>query len=288
MADPNASVIGPALAAGQAIAQPRSVGGGFYALVPDGYTLRDLNDITAPLPKIAKANFDAYSPDALIDYVKRHGTAETAIFADIKGAKIVGVIDYHGAAMPTDSDQNVNKPGRLVHRVVYSAPLSDQWRLWNSMTGQWHTQGDFARFVEENRVDVVTPDGATLLEIVKTLEATKGVQFRSGVRLDNQQVQINYQEQIDGKAGPDGKLTIPTEIEIGIPVFYNGDSYKITAFFRYKIDGARLSLKIDLHRTQEIFDTAFRDIIGIVRAAVSDVPLYEGALVGAVEFVEED
>ena len=66
------------------------------------------------------------------------------------------------------------------------------------------TQVDFARFLEENMPDVVEPDSAELLEVALTFEAKKSVEFSSGVRLANGQIQFQYDEVSPGH-GEEGR-----------------------------------------------------------------------------------
>ncbi|GHA15336.1 hypothetical protein GCM10007989_07630 [Devosia pacifica] len=244
--------------------------GGAYAIVPDGAELSDLERFM-PAPAYAKASVSARTVQALIDYTNRHRTPATSIFADVEAGSVEAVIDFVTAE---------NAPAHKANRIRYSAPFSEEWKRWTSISGKPMNQEAFATFIEENREDVVTPDGATMLELAKTLDAKKKVTFKSGIRLENGSVTLDYTDDTTATGGISGKLPIPTEIELGVPVFYGGDRYKITAFFRYRINEGKLVMWIDLHRIKHIRDAAFSDIIAAVAEAVSDVPVYEAAIDG--------
>lgn len=243
--------------------------GGLYVVVPSAGQFHDLEHLL-PAPVYPKAAVQARTVDALISYTNGHKAASTAIFADVETGKVQSVIDY----ITLD-----NQPAHKAQRCVYDAPFSEEWKRWNSISGKQQTQEAFALFIEENRDDVVTPDGATMLELSKTLDAKKKVTFKSGIRLDNGSVDLAFTDETTAAgAGINGKIAIPTEIEIGIPVFYGGDRYKITAFFRYRIVEGRLVMWVDLHRIKHIRDAAFADIINKIKGAVETVPVYEAAL----------
>lgn len=243
--------------------------GGMYAVVPPGAELRDLTNLMSR-PAYAEAAVTARTVQSLIDYTKRHKTDATAIFADVESGRCQSVIDY----IPAD-----NSGAHKAQRCTYEAPFSEEWKRWTAISGKQQTQESFALFIEENRDDVVSPDGATMLELAKTLEAKKKVSFKSGLRLDDGSVDLSYTDETTAAgAGINGKLVIPTEIELGIPVFFGGDRYKITAFFRYRIVEGKLVMWVDLHRIKHIRDTAFGDIISKIRADLDGVPVYEGAL----------
>jgi uncharacterized protein YfdQ (DUF2303 family) len=243
--------------------------GGLYAIIPAGASFHDLEHLL-PTPVYAKAAVQARTVQSLIDYTAGHKTAATAIFADVESGKVQSVIDYVGLD---------NAPAHKAQRCVYDAPFSEEWKRWTAISGKQQNQEAFALFIEENRDDVVTPDGATMLELAKTLDAKKKVTFKSGLRLDDGSVDLAYSDETTAAgAGINGKIAIPTEIEIGIPVFFGGDRYKITAFFRYRIIEGKLVMWVDLHRIKHIRDAAFSDIINKIKADLDGVPVYEAAL----------
>lgn len=243
--------------------------GGLYAIIPNGGQFHDLEHLLAA-PVYAKAAVQARTVDSLIEYTNGHKVASTAIFADVESGRVQSVIDF----IALD-----NTPAHKAQRCVYDAPFSEEWKRWTAISGKQHNQEAFALFIEENRDDVVTPDGATMLELAKTLDAKKKVTFKSGIRLDDGSVDLSFTDETTAAgAGINGKIGIPTEIEIGIPVFYGGDRYKITAFFRYRIVEGKLVMWVDLHRIKHIRDAAFSDIINKIKGGVENVPVYEAAL----------
>lgn len=255
--------------AGMLIGDIRSIAdGGKFVVIPADAQVRDIAEYL-PAPPYPKVSVAAKTVDTLIAYVNRHKTETTSIFADIDGGAMTSVIDYHSAE---------NDAHHAAHRVRFTAQLADEWKTWMSIDGKEQSQDAFARFIEENRVDVVTPDGATVLEIAKTLEAKKKVNFKSGLRLEDGSVDLAYSEDVSASGGLSGKLSIPTEIVLGIPVFYGGDRYRMTAFFRYRIDEGRLKLKVDLHRAKHIRDAAFDAILKKVGEGCPGIPLYEASI----------
>lgn len=249
---------------------PQKAGdGGLYAIVPNGGVFHDLEHLL-PTPVYAKASVTARTVQSLVDYTAGHKTAATAVFADVESGRVQAVIDY----IALD-----NAPAHKAQRCIYDAPFSEEWKRWNAISGKQQNQEAFALFIEENRDDVVTPDGATMLELAKTLDAKKKVTFKSGIRLDDGSVDLSFTDETTAAgAGIGGKLAIPTEIELGIPVFYGGDRYKITAFFRYRIIEGKLVMWVDLHRIKHIRDAAFGDIVNKVRGDLDGVPVYEASL----------
>jgi uncharacterized protein YfdQ (DUF2303 family) len=143
-------------------------------------------------------------------------------------------------------------------------------------------QATFAEFVEENVRDIVVPDdtptapsAADMLEISRTLEAKKNISFRQGTRLDNGQVQLTYNEEIDGRAGETGQLNIPEQFFIGVKPFLGGDAFCVPARFRYRIVDSRLQMWFELVRPEKVLEEAYNAVRTKIKGAINDVPLYE-------------
>lgn len=85
-------------------------------------------------------------------------------------------------------------------------------------------QADFARFIEDNAPDIASPPAADMIEISRSLEAKKKVNFASAIRLDNGKTEFTYEEDIEGTAAK-GRLQVPQVFTIGIPVPEGGPKW---------------------------------------------------------------
>lgn len=232
-----------------------------FVIVPDGYQVQEVDNWLAA-PRDLASHVAMRDLQSFIDYLLHHKSDDSAVFADVKAPGLLAILDWHG------SD---NVPTKRQHRAAYKPELSEEWKAWTGINGKWKPQVEMVRFMEEQADDIVTPDGATLLEVCATLEAKKNVTFKSGLKLADSTVQMQFIETTEGQAGGiSGQLSIPTELTLGMPVFYAGDRYSVKAFFRYNINGGALALKIDLHQPQRIIDDAFGQIVSKV---IDDVEL---------------
>lgn len=162
------------------------------------------------------------------------------------------------------------------HRATYAPQPSPEWVRWHGNSGKSKSQAEFAQFVEDNAVDVVEPAAADMLEISRTLEAKKKVEFASGIRLSNGQTELTYQEQISGTAAK-GKLQIPETFRIGIPVFVGGDRYSVEARLRYRIESGVLRMWYELVRPHIVVNDAVQTMLTAIKEKVA-LPLYRGDL----------
>lgn len=198
-------------------------------------------------------------------YIAEHLNEDSRLFVDIERAVMTVVFDYHKAAGA--------EPARMAHRAVYGMKLSDEWKRWTGIDGTKMPQMSFARFLEENVQDIVDPAGADVLELSLNLQAKKKVHFEAGVRLQTGSNQITFKEEIEANGGRKNLAVMP-DFEIGIPVFFNGEPYRVKCFLRYDIDDGKLSFKVDMNRRAHIHQHAVQESAKAVAAEHSLTPLF--------------
>ncbi len=232
---------------GAALAEVKEVEKHPFAILPAGYQVHDLESfLETPLRK--KGTVKLRDEKSFIEYFKKHQLG-SAIYGTRVPAKFTAIFDDH----------RKDEPGWREHRAIYECHLSTEWNTWKAANKRVMSQADFAQFIEDNLPDIVSPSGAEMLEISRTLEAKKKVDFASAIRLDNGAVQFTYNEATQGTAAK-GKFTIPEVFHIGIPVLDGGAPYKIEARFRYRIAEGNLSMWYDLLRAHKVYEDAIMEV----------------------------
>lgn len=245
------------------------------ALVPQGVSLEGLEK-HLPAPVRTRQRLTVLDAETFIEYVNRFATKASAVFCNgPEGRTFTAVIDYHQPDQPAWGD----------HSATYRCPITVEWGRWKEQDRKRMDQTTFAEFIEDNVKDIVQPDGVTdaptpadMLEISRTLEAGKNISFRSGIRLSNGQVQLTYNEQIDGRAGEAGQLNIPEQFYIGVKPFLGGDAFCVPARFRYRIQEGRLSMWYELVRADKVLEEAYTAVRSKIKGAIDTVPLYEATI----------
>lgn len=233
-------------------------------LLPEGFTVEDLeNKMYAPSRKRGTTVLN--DAESFIAVVNDQKGASTRLFSTINPPTFTAVFNHHA-----------DVPGWGDHRAKYNAPISPEWGAWVKANKQKMNQVEMAQFLESNLVDVVyiakadatddkpaevgSPDGATMLEICRTLAAKKDVEFKSAVRLGDGSTQFTYNEEVRGSAA-NGTLEIPEQFSIGIPVFENGDKYRVDVRFRYRIgQGGDLVMWLELVRPHKVIEDAVKQL----------------------------
>lgn len=222
-------------------------------VIPKGYEAKTFPPLEKRLTRI-RENVTLHDADSFISYVNRYKQTGTRIFAEPGflaqngRARLLAVIDYHN---------DPSNPDHCTHGATYLPRYSDQWSRWVPGPGAMK-QGDFAEFVEENRQDIVAPDAAKLLDIVRAFKASKKVEFNSVVYQQNGDATLVYDEKTEqtGASGP-----VPEQMKLGIPVYFRGPVYSVPVFVRFKVGSGAVSFVIKPDRADVIEDAAFSEVV---------------------------
>lgn len=224
-----------------------------YLVVPNasgGYTHTDLtpkNSISDVLPGYITQKVTLQTVDALGEYLLRFREEDTILLGDVFANRIVGLIDYHG-------------PGQA-HRSAHVAdlilPFSTEYRAWTSIDGVFLGQLEFARWIEENSIDIKAPSGADLLEVCRDLQAKRKVSFKSAVRTASDNESFEYVDET-GVTVKDGSIDLPTQFLLSFPIYFGDARQDVAAFLRWKFEEGKLLLGIQLHRLENVKQAIFQ------------------------------
>lgn len=234
------------------------VPGSLYAVtVPKDGRLQVVDTMTdahLDVPTRKRGTVAAQSADALVAYLKRHGTDATEVFADRVNHKIVGVINSHAEADAGWGD----------HRVEFSIQPTVSWQAWMGNDGKLIKQVEFAEFLEDHQTDLHQPPAADMLKIAESIQGTVSAAFESTRRLSNGSVQIEYRE--DAAASADkGRLEVPLEFTIAVRPFEGVAAYSLRARFRYRLSGGNITLAYKLIEPELVVDDAFTGVLADIQ-----------------------
>lgn len=232
------------------------VDGNRLALMPDG-RLRNLDpEILAANPRRKRATVSLHETHSFIEYVKAHTLKNRShLFgrASKDGGSFQAILDYHG-----DESSAVSAvPGWGEHEATLTLTISEQFARWLKFDRQPIAQADFAEFLEDNLLDIVSPAHADLLDVAQLLTGKKEVKFKSGQNLKTGAIQFAYSEEI--KAGTrDDTLEVPDGFVIAVIPFVGAAGIEIKARLRYRIgNDGRLFFIYVLDRPTKVIEDAF-------------------------------
>lgn len=204
------------------------------------------------LPAPLRIREQVYITEAtsFIDYWQRFASDSSVIFADLNQRRFRAVFDYH----------EPQRPKWCEHGATLICDHSTEWKTWSASNAKSMEQSSFAEFIEANAIDIVQPAAAEMIQIALTLQAKTKVDFASGIRLDNGQVQLTYQEKIEGSAGPKGELKIPEKFTLALRIFQGGDKYQVEAYLRYRIKEGKATFFYQIIRPERLIEDAFEQV----------------------------
>ena len=232
-----------------------------WLIKPNSTTATEITDphgMILTSPARVKQAVVVQTADSLVDYVDLYGQDETILFADIDASTIRGLIDYHGPALAELGTPSVAK--HVDHRVTLTLPFSEEWRTWKAIDRKMLDQLSFARFLEENAVDIEAPSGADLLEVCRDLQAVRRVDFRKAVRTNTDNENFEYTDETETRTR-NGSVEVPSKFQLRIPVYFGGQSVTLYAFLRWRLVETSLELGIQLHRAEHVRQAVFKEIV---------------------------
>lgn len=221
---------------------------------PKDWETERLPPLMPALAKGAPVFFDQLS---FIEYVNLFKTPATRIFglpaflSPGGEAGVVAVLDYHSPEQPQNG----------YHRATYMPRHSDQWKRWQDLNGATLKQAEFAEIIEEVRGDINVPSAAELMDVVRAFKASRKVDFDSVVYQPNGDLVLGYSDKTE-QTGSSGRL--PEVLDLGLPVYFRGATFRVHCFVRYKVSGGAVNFTLKLDRPDRIEDEAFRDILTAV------------------------
>ena len=233
---------------------------GQVALVPDGFTVEGLEAYQIA-PNRRRAHESFVDIGSLAEYVNTFAEPGTMIGADYAKATITATIDGHTKAAA----------GHREHKATFTAQQHETLRAWLAICKRPMSQVEFGLFLEDRAIDVVTPDPASVMEMVMTFDATKKVTFKSAQRLHDGQRQFQYVEQNEVKGG----VTLPDNFVILAPVYRGMEPQRIKFMVRYRIEDGALRFTVDMHDRDAVLRDAFqRCVDGLKVGLKSPLPIY--------------
>ncbi len=260
-----------AIDAGVALAHPAELDPAelYLSVLPAGgrSELLDLERYLSA-PRRARGTVTVQTLEALGLYVERHDDPDaTTIWVDIDGAKVVAVLDDHPAGQALWGE----------HRAVLALKQTPEWLHWRKNDRKLLAQADFAEHIEDGLLEIVDPDGATMLEVAQSIQGTTSANFKSTRRLDNGQIGAMYDEENTATAGRSGELAVPTQFTLAVAPFVGESPYRLTARLRWRIRSGDLLLGYSLDRPHAVELDALYGVAQKLRERFTDRRVFYGA-----------
>lgn len=255
------------IALATASTNPMSVAGTNYThvMVPQGFRAQDISaDIEKQrtTPSRRTGTVQLKDVGSLLMYCADMNGADVEravsfgyIYADPDNRRITAVFNDHRGVTPGWRD----------HRAEFKAEFTAEFKKWMDNNAKQFTQSEFAEFIEDNMADITEPAATAMLEMATTIQAKTDINFSSAKRLQNGQVQLQYTEAIDARAGANGAMEIPKEFALGLRIFKNGEGYKLKARLKYRLHGGTVKFWYELDRPERSIEDAFTGYVATLR-----------------------
>lgn len=242
--------------------------------IPEGsrFDLMDLERFrTEPHRIRAAPTFEDMASFA--DYITAFDHGAARVFASLERRMVVAEIDYHDA---TPLPALGAEPSWRTHKAEYPVRFDPRFEEWSKRHDAEIGQKDFGWWLEDRAADVVTPDGADVIEAARNFETKRDVTFKAVQNIDAGTMSMAYEEE----DRPSGSLTVPRALMVRLPIFYGGREVDFDAKLYYRLNRERgLMFKLRIVRLAELLDREFEAEMERLKALLpASMPLHRGVV----------
>ena len=194
--------------------------------------------------------------ESWVTYVQDFGPMPELLTWSERGLR--AVLDYHGPE---------GEPGRCQWIVEHPFQLTSQWKAWDTLAnGMARTQRQLLEALEDLSEDIVEPDAATLVGILRTLRATVNATAQTDLNADGStHVEFTKSSIINA-----GRAILPPEIKIGVPVLKGHteekDGRRVPVVYRLPVrvrvsvdDQAHLAFRLSMPTAERVLESVYAD-----------------------------
>lgn len=199
---------------------------GVVGLIPEGMQLVRLDEYLPDRPRRKQVDMTLKNVKSFVQYVNEQKSEYTRIFGHMEEPySFLAVIDYHGVSGAAAD--------WCEHKVTLALSLSEQYRCWKRISGEWFKQEDFVEFLKDNRLDIVYPDNGQILQLCMELDAHKDSRCTGKVQT-NAGVAFSFVEDVQTSCRGE-KVEVPTSIRLRIPIFEGIPPVDIECDFKFRL-----------------------------------------------------
>ncbi len=235
-------------------------------------------------PSRRKGTATADTLKSFIDLINRHKDDRSALFGKTTWPepKLTAVVNYDDAG--TDARHGD-------HRIVYTFPLTAEFKTWIEGNGKPLDQAEFAFFLEEHSAELAAPSDAEkniyealfkegfatpseVIQLSRHLEVFVAAKAKQGIRLQTGERVVEFAEEHQNANGE--KIVIPGIFMVSVPAFIDGDPVRIPARLRYRISGGSIKWFYQLYRWENFLrEQVEHDLFDAAKA--TELPSFQGA-----------
>lgn len=200
--------------------------------------------------------------DGFIDYVSDHEYAATKVFfqGNRNGVVAEAIMDYH--------HQN---PSWCTHRALFASEIHEDFSFWSGK--KWMEQEMAAAMLEGQYKNIISPDSATLVELIDKFYATSTKTVSRKLDRTTGSIVATYSDETNEKS----TVKIPKIIEVATPIFKGGKPVAYPIHVRYRIVGDRPEFQFDMVDRDVLLEQASGLMLEAIREGIAS-PVYEGAV----------
>ena len=192
---------------------------------------------------------------SFIAHIERYKDKDTTtIYSDVENQSFVAYYNDH-----VESCEDLTNAGWADHTCSYKAILSDEWLLWDGLSGKSLSQELLGEILDERSDDLVSADGFP--EPIVMLELSRDLQIYTNATHARKMDKATGEYSLVSKLEHTSESTkIPKKFCIAVRIFEGGDLYHVEVRVKFKMLQGSPSFTLSIHRGAELVKKAFGEV----------------------------
>jgi uncharacterized protein YfdQ (DUF2303 family) len=217
---------------------------------------------------------------SFISYVCRYAEPGTIVYADPDNKRFTAILNGHEPyLLGTDDELATGKPGWGDHIASFEPRWTPGWTAWTSHAGSYLDQQSFADHLVDRLAEIVEPDGAEILEMVRSFHVHSEARYERVLDAGSDRIQFSYVENDVA-----GSVTVPTKLRLHLAPFDGAEPVDVMARLRWSRPTHQkptVTFKWDLgEEPRRIIDAAITAMSAQIAEQLPGVPVLGGSFAG--------
>lgn len=209
---------------------------------------------------IAHAGTGVFSRvESFIEYVQEFKTPPTKLYVNEPRSEVPR--DNFPSFLALFDDKLPSKPAWGRFSASFAVERSRQLSEWLRCDSKMLNPKVFAEFIHKNRLDVIDPDAAALIEILRDIKGTANVEFAEAVDAHTGAKSKLYAEKVTLK-GAKSNVDVPTGFTIAVPIYRRqANRVRINCHLVAEVVEGKVLFSYEMDQVDEIVETVCDNLI---------------------------
>lgn len=188
------------------------------------------------------------------------------------GGALSNLLTWSERGFKAKLDYQTQRSEQGTWEATYAFEATPEWAAWQKFaTGHGVNHKQAVEFLEDHAPEIVEPDAAGLLAILRTLRANVNTNAAAELRPDGT-THVSFERNQRVTAGVATEADLPPQFEIGIPIFAGDPNpWKLVVRVRVSVTSdSHLELRFSMPQSEAVLETIYGERVAKAQELLGD------------------